>query len=331
MRRREFIAGLGSAVLASAVRSPRAAIAQSALPVVGYLSILAPEGTGALQAAAFRDGLQKMGYLEGRSIAIEYRWAEYNWDRLRPFAIELASRNVAAICVNSPAATLAARAATTTIPIVFTVGEDPIKEALVTNLNRPGGNITGFTDFSNQLIEKRLGLLRDTVPAAASLFAILANPTHPDFELETQEAKRTLEFLRLTPYVARASTEREIDDAFEVLARQKVGALIVNTDPFFNGRRERIVALAARHMIPAIYDRREFPAAGGLMSYGADRVETSRQAGIYIGRILNGEKPADLPVQQATKFETVINLKAAKELRLEIPPKILALADEVID
>ena len=252
------------------------------------------------------------------------------YDQLPALAAELVRRRVAVIYAGGPPAVLAAKAQTSTIPIVFVVGEDPVKEGLVPTLNRPGGNVTGFSTFTNQLIGKRLTLLRETVPAAEVL-GLLVNPTNPNADADTTDVREAAEALGRRLHVVTASTEREFETAFIAILQRRVGALIVGVDPFFRIRRDQIVALAARHALPAIYDRREFPAAGGLMSYGASYAEVSHQAGIYAGRILKGEKPADLPVQQATRFELILNLKAANELRLKIPPGVLAIADEVIE
>jgi putative ABC transport system substrate-binding protein len=327
MRRRAFIAGLGAAAAwPTATRAQ-----QPAIPVVGYLSLLAPESaTGVTHTAAFRTGLSETGYVEGRNVTIEYRWAESQYDRYPTLVADLIRRRVAVIFANGPVGVRAAKAATATIPIVFTMGEDPIKEGVVESLSRPGGNFTGFSDFSNQLATKRLGLLRDTVPKAA-VFAVLVNPTHPNAEPEAKDAQAAAETLGRELRVLTARTEPDLERAFAAMVLQGVGALFVTTDPFLSNQHEQLVALAARHAIPTIYERREFPVAGGLMSYGADRLEPNRQAGIYVGRILKGEKPGDLPVQQAAKFEFVINLKTARALGLEFPPGILAIADEVIE
>jgi len=278
---------------------------------------------------AFRKGLSEMGYVEGRNMVFDAHSTD-QYDQLPALAAELVRRRVAVIYAGGPPAVLAAKAQTTTIPIVFVVGEDPVKEGLVPSLNRPGGNVTGFSTFTNQLIGKRLTLLRETVPTAEVL-GLLVNPTNPNADSDTRDVREAAEALGRRFHVVTASTEREFETAFIAILQRRVGALIVGVDPFFRIRRDQIVALAARHALPAIYDRREFPAAGGLMSYGASYAEVSHQAGIYAGRILKGEKTADLPVQQATKFELILNLKAANELRLKIPPGVLAIADELIE
>jgi putative tryptophan/tyrosine transport system substrate-binding protein len=299
------------------------------MPVVGYLQITSPE-VGASSLAAFRKGLGETGYVENRNVAIDVRWAGNQFDMLPALAADLVRRQVAVIFANSPPAVLAAKAATATIPMVFTMGEDPVKEAVVASLNRPGGNVTGFTDFGNQLAGKRLELLREIVPKTA-VFALLVNPTNPNAEPDSKDAQAAADTLGLELRVLPAVTERDIETAFDAMVQLRVGALFVNVDPFFSDRRAQIVALAARHAIPAIFERRNFPAAGGLMSYGTDSLEGNRQAGIYVGRILKGEKPDNLPVQQATKFIFSINLKTAKTLGLDIPPGVLAIADEVIE
>jgi ABC-type uncharacterized transport system substrate-binding protein len=325
MRRREFIAGLGSAAAWSVM-----ARAQRAQPVIGYLELLAREEGGFAQAEAFRKGLADTGFVEGRNVTIEYRWVAGKYDRYPELAAELVRLGVTVIYANGPVGVRAVKAATSSIPIVFSMGEDPVAEGVVASFNRPGGNVTGFTDLANQLVTKRLGLLCDAVPQAAVL-AVLANPTHADAASEIKDAQTVAHARGRSLQVVTASTAADLELAFATMVRQRIGAFIVLTDPFLDNRHEQIASLAARHAIPAIYDRREFPADGGLMSYGVDRLQARRQAGIYVGRILKGEKPADLPVQQSTKFEFVINLKTARALDLELPPGILAIADEVID
>jgi putative ABC transport system substrate-binding protein len=326
MKRRDFITLLGGAAAAT---WPLVARAQQALPVIGFLSRGSP-GVYAASLAGLRQGLNETGYAEGRNVAIEYRWAEDQFDRLPAMAAELVRRQVAVIFANAPPAVLAAKAATATIPIVFSMGEDPIREGLVASLNRPGGNVTGFSYFANQLFGKRLGLLRDVAPKATAL-AILVNPANPNADPDAKDAQAAASALGRELRVMRARTESDIEIAFAAIAQQRIGALVVGVDAFFREQREQLAALAARHAIPAIYEQRLYPAAGGLMSYGARQEDAWREAGIYVGRILKGAKPAELPVQQATKFEFVINLKAASRLGLDIPPGVLAIADEVIE
>jgi putative ABC transport system substrate-binding protein len=326
IRRREFITLLGGA----AAWPLDARAQQPAMPVVGFLNN-APSREWAPLAAAWRKGLNESGYAEGRNVAIEYRWAEGQYDRLPALAADLVRHKVAVIFAGSPPAILAAKAASATIPIVFSMGEDPVKEGFVASMSRPGGNITGFSHFANQLAGKRIGLLRDIVPKAAA-FALLVNPNNPNGEADTKDVQAAADTIGRQLIVLTASTERDLELAFMAIVQQRVGALLVGVDGnFLLGHRDQIAKLALRHAIPTMYDRREFPAAGGLMSYGTDRVESYRQGGIYTGRVLKGEKPADLPVQQATKFEFIINLKTAKALRLEIPPGVLAIVDEVIE
>jgi len=279
--------------------------------------------------AALKLGLSQSGWVERRTVAFEHRTASGEYDRLPALATELVRRRVAAIGVISTVAALAAKAATTTIPIVFCLGSDPVKDGLVASLNRPGGNITGVTFFNNLLTAKRLELLHEIVPNAT--IAILVNPNNANAELELHEAETAARTHGLQLLVVRASNEREVDAAFAMLARQRSVALLVAGDAYLNRRGSPIVALATRHGIPTSVVSRDFVASGGLVSYGTDWLNSARQAGIYISRILKGEKPADLPVMQPTKLQLVFNLHTAKALGLEIPAKILALADEVIE
>ena len=325
LKRRAFITLLGGAASWPLAARPQ----QPAMPVIGYLGLSSSEGQKSF-VAGFQKGLSETGYVHGRNVAIEFRWAENEWDRFPLLAADLVRRRVSVIFAYSPAAARAARAETANIPIVFLMGEDPTKEGLVENLNRPGGNVTGVCDFGNQLAGKRLGILRDTVPKAA-VFALLMRPSHPNVASDRRDTQAAASALGVELRVLTVDAERDFETAFAAMARLQVGALSVNLDPFFEERRERLVALAAHHEIPTIYARREFPAAGGLMSYAADRVESSRLTGVYVGRILKGEQPADLPVQQSTKFELVLNLKTAKTLSLDIPSGVLAIADEVIE
>jgi putative ABC transport system substrate-binding protein len=293
-------------------------------PVVGLL-----DATDSSLMAALKLGLSQSGWVEGRTVAFEHRTANGEYDRLPALATELVRRRVAAIGAITPVAALAARAATTTIPIVFSLGSDPVKDGLVASLNRPGGNVTGVTFFNNLLTAKRLELLHEVVPNAS--IALLVNPNNANAELELNEAETAARTLGLQLIVVRASNEREIDAAFAMLVRQRPVALMVAGDAYLNSRGSPIVTLAQQHGVPTLHVNRDYAASGGLMSYGTDWLNSSRQAGIYISRILKGEKPADLPVMQPTKFQLVVNLKTAKALGLEIPAKILALADEVIE
>jgi putative tryptophan/tyrosine transport system substrate-binding protein len=325
--RREFIALLGG----TATAWPLATSAQQpALPVIGFLNGQSPaESEGAL--AAFRQGLNETGYVEHRNVGIEYRWAQGQYDRLPAFAASLVVRRVAVIvAVGGTASALAAKAATTSIPIVFTTAGDPVKLGLVASFNRPGGNVTGVSFLTNELGSKRLELLHELVPAATAI-GVLVNPTNPNAQSELSDLEAAARVLGLHLHVANASSEREIDAAFARFGELRVNALFVAADAFFNSRRDQLIALAARHALAASYNVRDHVAAGGLMGYGASLTDANRQVGVYAGRILKGEKPADLPVMQPTKFEFVINLKTARALGLDVPAKLLALTDEVIE
>jgi putative ABC transport system substrate-binding protein len=327
MKRRELI----MLVAGAAVAWPFAARAQQpAMPVIGFLNSLPPEPAAHL-VVAFRQGLGEIGYTEGGNVAIEFRWADGQYDRLPPIAADLVSRRVAVIVAGGgePAA-LAAKAATSTIPIVFAIGGDPVKVGLVASLNRPGANVTGVTLLTNSLEAKRLGLLRELVPKATTL-AMLVNPTFTTAETQVRDAQEAVRTFGLRLHVLNASNELDFEGAFASLAQLRADALLVSSDAFLNSRRAQIVARVARQAVPAIYEWREFAAAGGLMSYGTNLADTYRQVGLYTGRVLKGAKPADIPVQQSTKFELVINLKTAKALGLHVPDNVLSLADEVIE
>jgi putative ABC transport system substrate-binding protein len=327
MRRRDFI----KVIAGSAAAWPLAARAQEqAIPVIGFMSARS-SAESARHVQAFWEGLNASGYIEGRNVTIEYRWAEGQYDRLPALASDLVGRGVAVIAATGGNVSgLAAKSVTSTIPIVFIVGDDPVKLGLVTSLNRPGGNITGMSVFTTELGTKRLELLQELVPNASTI-GLLINPNYQGAEREAAAVQAASRVLGRQLQVLNASDDREIDGVFLVLAQQKVGALLVDADAFFVSRRDRLVAAAAHLSLPTIYDLPDFVAAGGLMSYGASLADAYHQVGVYTARILKGERAADLPVQQAVKFELVINLKTAKALGLHIPPTLLARADEVIE
>jgi|RhiMetdeSRZDD1v2_1073273.scaffolds.fasta_scaffold72345_4 putative ABC transport system substrate-binding protein len=327
MRRREFIALLGGAAAAW----PLVAHAQRrAIPVIGFLNSASP-GPMTPFVAAFLQSLSEAGYVEGRNVTIDYRWAEGHYDRLPELAADLVGRQVAVIVATGGGiATAAAKAATATIPIVFSSGTDPVQAGFVASLNRPGGNVTGVHLFISGLDPKKLELLRELVPQASSM-GVLFNPQNPDIQTRLTGVQQAARAVGQQIHIMYASSEAELDTGFAALAQGRVGALLVGSDPFFNSRRDQIVALAAHHTIPAIYEGRQYALAGGLISYGTNLADGYRQVGIYTGRVLKGESPADLPIVQPTKFELVINLNTAKALGLEVPPTLLARADEVIE
>ena len=327
MRRRDFIKGVSG----SAITWPLTARAQQpALPVVGFLDTTTPNDF-ASRVAAFREGLKEIGYVEGQNVVIEYRWPEGNYDRLAMLAADLVHRRVAVIAaVGGDPSPVAAKAATSTIPIVFSTGGEPVKLGLVANLNRPGGNITGVSFLFSELGAKRLGLLHELLPKA-SVIGMLVNPTFADAETYISDTKEAALPLGLQIHAVKASTAEDFDTAFAALAQQKTDALLLANDAFFLSERRKLIALAARYAIPAVYFFREFVVDGGLMSYSTSLTQAYRQVGIYTGKILNGAKPADLPVVLPTKFEFAINLKTAKTLGLTFPPGLLAIADEVIE
>jgi putative ABC transport system substrate-binding protein len=327
--RRDFITLLGGAAAAPSLWPVAARAQQPTMPAIGFLNSASPEGY-APSLAAFRQALKESGYIEGQNVTIEYRWANGQYDRLPAMAAELVRRPVAVIVANSPGNQVV-KTATTTIPIVFTTGTDPVQTGLVTSLNQPGGNVTGVTILGVELGPKRLELLYELVPAA-SLFAALVNPSDPARAETTvkglQDAARAL---AVPIQIVHASSDQDLDAAFVSAARLQARGLVIGDEPFFNSRTEQLGALRISHGIPCIYQTREFAAAGGLASYGGSIPDAYRVAGLYAGRILKGEKPAELPVQQATKIELIINLKTAKALGITVPITLLGRADEVIE
>ena len=325
LKRRDFITLIGGAAA-----WPLAANAQQpAMPVLGFMNGGSAEAQAAL-ATAFRQGLSQAGYIENHNVKVEYRWAESRYDRLPGMAADLVRRKVTVIAATGTPAALAAKAATTVVPIVFETAGDPLRLGLVSTLNRPGHNVTGVTQLSSELVSKRLGLLHDMIPAA-TIIGLLLDPHDPRAEMQASDMHAAARALGLEVHLVNASTEGEVDAAFAKLAQQRAGALFVGTGEFFTKRSEQIVALAARYALPAIYQYRLFALAGGLATYGTSLTDSYRQAGVYTGRVLKGEKPADMPVWQPAKFELVLNLKTAKVLGLTIPPGVLAIADEVIE
>jgi putative ABC transport system substrate-binding protein len=325
IRRRQFITLLGGA----AASWPVAARAQT-MPIIGYLGTASAASTR-IDLDGFRQGLGDAGFVEGRNVAIEYRWAEGLNNRLPALATELAVRRVAVIVVTSNSGALAAKAATATIPIVFSIGGDPVRFGFAASLNRPGGNLTGIAVLSDVLIKKRLELLHELVPASAEI-GVLLNPSNPDIEARLRDVQAAAQALGQPIRMLMASTADEIDTAFATVAERRLGALLVQNDPFFgNQRRQQVITLAARHGVPASFEERAAVEAGGMMSYGPNRTEAYRQVGVYAGRILKGERPADLAVTQPTKFELVLNLIVAKAIGLKVPATLLASADEVIE
>jgi putative tryptophan/tyrosine transport system substrate-binding protein len=327
MRRRVFMTLLGS----TAAAWPLGARAQQlAIPVIGFLNSASPQPF-ANYVAGFRAGLKKTGYIDGQNVAIKFRWAEGHYDRLPGMAADLVRRKVAVlVSTGGQQSVVAAKAATSTIPIVFTLGGDPVQLGVVTSLSRPGGNITGVYLLTAAMASKRLGLLRALVPGV-QLIAVLLNPNRPDHADQTREVQEAAATARQQIRILLASDESAIDAAFATALQLRAGAMLVGADPFFNSQRDKIIALAARHSIPAIYEQREYALAGGLISYGTSFSDAYRQVGVYAGRILKGEKPRDLPVVESTKFELVINLKTAKTLGIEVPPNLSAEADEIIE
>jgi putative tryptophan/tyrosine transport system substrate-binding protein len=324
MRRREFIAGLGAAAWPVAVRAQ-----QAAMPVIGFLSPQSAEDDYKNRTVPVLQGLKEIGYVEGQNVAVEYRWAENQYDRLPALVTNLVLGRVAVIVAAGPEAALAAKAATTTIPIVFVSGPDPVASGLVASLNRPGGNLTGSAILAGELAPKRLQLLSELLPNAVQ-FGVLVDPAYAATQTIITDVQTAARTLGLQLIIVNAKTDSDLEAAFAILSQQRVGAVLVSNSTFYSRHLEQIAALAARHALPAIFPYREFAIAGGLMSYGSSIGYGYHRAGIYTGRILKGEKPAELPVEQAVKIELTINLKTAKALGLTIPETLLATADEVI-
>jgi len=325
MRRRELILLVGGAITTARGLCAQ----QKGMPVIGFLGIGSP-AENAANLAAVRQGLSETGYVEGNNVAIEYRWAEGHYERLPGLAVDLIGRKVDVILsAGGITGALAAKEATSVIPIVFFSGEDPVKRGFIASLAQPGANLTGVSWLEVELMPKRLELLLELIPGAG-MIALLINPKNANAEGMVRDVEAAARVNRVQLQILKASTENEIDDAFAMIVRQQTG-LVVSTDPFFNSRRNQLVALAARHAVPAIYERREFTAAGGLISYGPSFTAAFWQLGVYAGKILKGARPADLPVQQPTRFELVVNLKTAHALGLTVPPSILTRADEVIE
>lgn len=326
MRRRDFL----GIMIGSAAGWPLAAEAQQpSIPVIGFVNSSTAQAQ-VLFVAAYRRGLEESGFVEGKNVLIEQRWADGQYNRLPELIGDLMKRNVAVLVAGGPPAAIAAKKATSTIPVVFTTGDDPVQVGLVSSINRPLGNVTGVYVFFTDLESKKLGLLREMVPNA-SLIAVLLNPTFPNAKSQLQELRTTADKLGQRLQIINASSQQDIDAAFASMKQLQVGALLVGADPFFNSHRDQIVSLAAKYAIPAVYEHIGFAAAGGLMSYGTNLAAAYRQAGVYTGRILKGEKPADMPVVLLNKFEFVINLKVAKTLGLNISANLLSTADEVIE